>query len=150
MILKTTIKNIETMKNATTIFSLAVLGSLLMSFTGTPQCKTECENLQIENIAFVEIEEEIDLGFDTVQYLPEGFDPYKGMAPNLPEIVFIESEEKINLGFDTSEYLPEGFNAYEGMMFDIDEIEYVEVEEEIDLNFEVQAYLPEDFNALSK
>ena len=96
-----------------------------MSFTGTPQCETECENLQFNDITFIEVEEVIDLGFNTAQYLPEGFNPYSGMEPNLEEIIFIETEEEIDLGFETAQYLPEGFNAHEGMAFDLNEIEYI-------------------------
>lgn len=138
------------MKKVITTLSIAVLGFVLMSFTGTPQCKTQCEEPHIEDITFIEVEETIDLGFDTAQYLPEGFDPYEGMGPNLEEITFIATEKEIDLGFDTARYLPEGFNAYEGMVFDIDEIEYIEEEEEINLDFDVQAYLPKDFSALSR
>ena len=123
------------MKKATTTLSIAVLGSLLMSFTATPQCEPQFEAVHLDDISYIETEEEIDLGFDTAQYLPEGFDPYEGMEPNLDEIVFIETEREIDLGFDTTEYLPEGFNAYEGMVFELDEIEYIELEEEIDLGF---------------
>lgn len=138
------------MKKATTILGIAVLGSIFMSFTGTPQCETECKNVQVNDITFIEIEEEIDLGFDTAHYLPEGFNPYSGMGPNLEEIIFIETEEEIDLGFETAQYLPEGFNAHEGMALDLNEIEYIEEEEEIILDFDVQAYLPASFNALSK
>lgn len=111
------------MKKATTILSITIIGSLLMSFTATPQCETECEKLQIQDINVIEVEEEIDLGFDTAQYLPEGFNPFEGMEPNLDDIVIIEEEEEIDLGFDTALYLPIGFNAYEGMALEIDEIE---------------------------
>lgn len=138
------------MKKATTVLGIAILGSVFMSFTGTPQCEIECKNLQINDITFIETEEEIDLGFETAQYLPEGFNPYSGMEPNLEEIAFIETEDKIDLGFETAQYLPEGFNAYEGMVFDLNEIEYIEEEDEIILDFDVQAYLPSNFNVLSK
>lgn len=138
------------MKKVTIILGTVLLAASLMSFQAEQECKTKCENLQIEDITFVEVEEEFELGFDTAQYLPEGFNPYIGMGLNLDDIVIIEELEEIDLGFDTAQYLPEDFNAYEGMVFDIDEIEYIEEEEEIILDFDVQAYLPIDFKELSK
>lgn len=138
------------MEKATTFLGIAILAATLMSFTGTTECNAQCKNLNVEDITFIEVEEEIELGFDTAQYLPEGFDPYKGMELNLAKIEFIETEEEIDLGFDTAQHLPERFNAYEGMLFNIDEIEYVEEEEEIILDFDAQAYLPKGFNTLSK
>ncbi len=138
------------MKKATTVLSVLFFGATLMSFQGNPECKTECENLQIEDITFIEVEEEIDLGFDTAQYLPAGFDPYAGMELDLNSLTFIEEEEEINLGFNTAAYLPIGFNAYDGMELDLDDIVYIEDEEEIDLGFNVSDYLPENFNAFSK
>jgi len=138
------------MKKATTFLSIVLLGASLMSFTGTPECNAQCDDLHLEDISFIEVDEEIDLGFDTAQYLPEGFDAYQGMGPNLEEITFIEPEKQIDLGFDTAQYLPEDFNVYAGMEFDIDQIEYIEEEEEIILDFDVQDYLPADFSALYK
>jgi hypothetical protein len=56
--------------------------------------------------------EDIDLGFDTKQYLPEDFNPYAVGELNLDEIIYIEEEEEaIELGFDPSMYLPQDFNA---------------------------------------
>ena len=138
------------MRKTTTILSMLLLGTTLMASQVSPDCKSECDTLKMADITFVEEEEKIDLGFDTAQYLPEGFDPYEGMEPNLNDIVFVEESEEIDLGFDTAQYLPEGFNAYKGMVFDIDDIEYIEEEEEINLDFDIQAYLPEGFEVLSK
>ena len=75
------------------------------------------EVLNIDDIQYVEMEEEIDLGFDTTKYLPKEFNPYKHMDMdlNVDEINYMEIEDEINLGFDTSEYLPKGFNAYKGV-----------------------------------
>ena len=136
------------MKKTGTTLGLALLGTMLISFAGTPQCKAECENLQIDDIVYIEMEDEINLGFDTAQYLPEGFDPYKGMGLDIKEITFIEPIEEVNLGFNTALYLPEDFNAYEGMAFDLNDIEYIEEEEEIILGFDTKDYLPENFSTL--
>ncbi len=99
--------------------------------------------LDLNEIVFIEEEEVVDLGFDTRDYLPEGFDANEAYV-DLKNIAFIE-EDKIELGFDTAMYLPEGFDAYaapEG----IAGINYMEEEEVIDLGFDTAAYLPEGFD----
>jgi len=53
---------------------------------------------------------QIELGFDTNDYLPEDFNPYKEEVP-VNGINFME-EETIDLGFETADYLPENFNPY--------------------------------------
>jgi hypothetical protein len=101
--------------------------------------------LDLNEIVFIEEEETIDLGFDTRDYLPEGFDANE-VYVNLDKVTFIEIEEdEFDLGFDATEYLPENFNPYaapEG----IEGINYMEEEEVIDLGFDTAAYLPEGFN----
>lgn len=138
------------MRNATTYISLAFLGTLLMSFSGTPECKTNCEPLAMDNVTYIEPTEDIELGFDTAQYLPEGFDAYRGMGADLSDVVFVQNEQEIDLGFNTAQYLPIGFDAYEGMVFNLNEIEYIEEEEEVEIDFNIQKYLPENFDASSK
>ena len=138
------------MKTTTAILSLVLLSTTLMAHQGKSECIGSCTTLSIEDITFIEPEEEIHLGFDTALYLPEGFDPYAGMGTVVDGIPFIEEEVEFHLGFDTAPYLPEGFNPYKGMVFDIDEIEVVEIEEKIDLDFDIQKYLPKSFNALAK
>ncbi|MCX2717986.1 hypothetical protein [Lentiprolixibacter aurantiacus] len=99
--------------------------------------------LDLNEIVFIEEEEIIDLGFDTRDYLPEGFNANE-VYVNLDNIIYIEEDES-DLGFDTSVYLPDNFNAYaapEG----IEGINYMEEEEVIDLGFDTAAYLPEGFN----
>ena len=100
--------------------------------------------LDLNEIVFIEEEEEIiDLGFDTRDYLPEGFNANE-VYVNLDNVNFIE-EDEFDLGFDTTEYLPENFDAYaapEG----IEGINYMEEEEVIDLGFDTAAYLPEGFD----
>lgn len=105
-----------------------------------PDSQTE---LDLNEIVFIEEEEVIDLGFDTGDYLPEGFDANEAYV-DLKNITFVE-EDKIELDFDTALYLPEGFDAYaapEG----IEGINYMEEEEIIDLGFDTAAYLPEGFD----
>ncbi len=163
------------MKKASLLLGIGVLGVILVSFTGTHTCEKsehdravaifsesnhlfeeglilqgETEILEINDIVFIEQDEEIKLDFDTTDYLPLGFNAYEGLELDLNDIIIVEEEEEINLGFDTAQYLPADFNAYDGMEFDIDEIVYIEDEEEIILDFDTEVYLPENFNANTK
>ncbi len=138
------------MKKVTTYLGIAFLGTLLMSFSGKQDCKTNCEPLPIDDITYIEGTEDFDLGFDTAQYLPKGFNPYEGMHADLSGVDFIETEHEIDLGFNTAKYLPIGFDAYKGMEINLDEVNYIEEEEEVELDFNVQNYLPENFNASSR
>jgi len=36
-------------------------------------------NLKVSDINVIEVEEDIEIGFNTKEYLPRGFSPYKGM-----------------------------------------------------------------------
>lgn len=103
----------------------------------------EPSKLNLNEIEFIEEEEEIDLGFDTAAYLPEDFNPYE-VYFDLNSIEYIETETDIDLGFDTSEYLPEGFNPYADPI-SVESINYIE-EDEFDLGFDTAAYLPEGFS----
>ena len=74
------------------------------------------EEFDIDQLEVIELEEEVDLGFDTKQYLPEGFNPLAGKDDiDWDTIELIELEEEVDLGFDTKKYLPKGFNPYKGM-----------------------------------
>jgi len=100
------------------------------------------DDIKVSEIVFIEEETSIDLGFDTADYLPEGFDPYN-VYFDINSVEFIDEEEEM-LGFDTAAYLPEGFNAYANPG-SLEGINYIE-EEVIDLGFDTAKYIPEDFN----
>lgn len=100
------------------------------------------DEIKVSEIVFIEEETSIDLGFDTADYLPEGFDPYN-VYFDINSVEFIDDEEEM-LGFDTAAYLPEGFNAYANPG-SLEGINYIE-EEVIDLGFDTSKYIPEDFN----
>ena len=69
----------------------------------------------INSIELIELEEELELGFDTANYLPENFNALKGKHDlDWNSIELIELEEEVELGFDTANYLPENFNALKG------------------------------------
>ena len=101
--------------------------------------------LDLNEIEFIEEETVVDLGFETADYLPEGFNPYETFF-DLNSIIYIGDETEIDLGFDTSEYLPGDFDPYSAN-FDVNAISYIEEgEEEIVLDFDTADYLPEGFN----
>lgn len=105
-------------------------------------------DLCLDDIVYIEAEEPVELGFDTDEYLPAGFDPYATASADLDldAIEYIEETEDIVLDFDTAAYLPLDFNAYAGMEPDLDEIVFIEAEESVDLGFDTSKYLPEGFD----
>ncbi len=68
--------------------------------------------LKGSDLEILEIEEDFNIGFDTAEYLPLGFNAYAGMELEAQDLEVFESEEEVDLGFDTAAYLPDGFNAY--------------------------------------
>jgi hypothetical protein len=72
----------------------------------------EVLKVDINEIVYVEEEEEIDLGFNHHQYLPIGFNAYEGMALDLNTIEYIECDEEIILDFNAEDYLPSDFDPY--------------------------------------
>ena len=89
---------------------------------GTP---TNGEDIiSVTSIDVLELEEELDLGFDTAAYLPNDFYAKAGMNDiDWSTIELYELEEELDLGFDTKDYLPDNFNQYEGITCDDEVIE---------------------------
>lgn len=106
--------------------------------------------LDVSAIEVIEIEEEVDLGFDTANYLPKNFNALQGKHDlDWRTIEVIEIDEEVELGDETVKYLPKDFNALKGKHdLDWSTIELVEIEEEMEFGFETSNYLPKDFNAL--
>lgn len=102
------------------------------------------EDIKVSEIVYIEEETSIDLGFDTADYLPEGFDPYN-VYFDVNSVEFMD-DESTELGFDTVAYLPENFDAYANPG-SLEGINYIEIEDEtIDLGFDTAKYLPEGFD----
>ena len=99
--------------------------------------------LNLNEIEFLEEDSEIDLGFDTTDYLPEGFNPHETYF-DLNSLIYIENENELYLDFDSSSHLPEGFDPYTEIV-DVHSINYMEVED-FDLGFNTEDYLPEGFS----
>ncbi|MBT8273770.1 MAG: hypothetical protein KJO77_08185 [Bacteroidia bacterium] len=77
---------------------------------------TNDEAVSIASLDVYEIEEDLELGFNTSDYLPSDFDARKGMKDiDWNTIELYEIEDDYEIGFDTKAYLPKGFNPYKGM-----------------------------------
>ena len=64
------------------------------------------QSLKVEDIEVVEIEENVEIDFDTKKYLPERFNAYKGMYDiDWSTVELVEIEEEVDLSKDES--LPE-------------------------------------------
>jgi len=107
------------------------------------------DDLDWSKIELEEIEEDVEIGFDTKAYLPENFNPLKGKYDlHWDKIELIQLDEEVQLNFNTKTYLPENFNPLKGK-YDLnwDTIELVDLEDEVSLNFDTKKYLPEGFDS---
>ena len=107
--------------------------------------------IAISDIVIYEVEEEADICFDTMQYLPKNFNALKGKNDiDWSKIDLVdEPEDELIIDFNTKHYLPKNFNALQGKN-DIDwsKIDLAdEPEEELIIDFNTQHYLPENFDA---
>ncbi len=130
------------MNRKTTTLSIAMVLLLVNGiFANDP--KNEIENLDINSIQYIEEEEELDLGFDASDYLPDNFDPYK-LYVNLDAVIYIE--DNVIDAFDSAKFLPKGFDAYADPA-DVQSINYIDENDNIVLNFIAKKHLPKGFNA---
>ncbi len=102
----------------------------------------DATELDLNEIVFIE-EEDLNLGFDTADYLPKNFNPYKTYF-DINSIPYVEDEDDFDLGFDTANHLPEGFDAYTDIV-PVGSINYIEMED-MELGFDTKEYLPEGFS----
>ena len=122
-----------------------VLGLFIVNGMLASNPKTE-GRFDIDSIVYIEEEPEIELGFDTADYLPEGFDPYKFYF-NMEGVNYIENDE-INLK-DSQTNLPSDFNAY-AYPSDVESMNYIDPNDNISLDLDTTTYLPEGFDAYAK
>ncbi len=106
------------------------------------------EPLKIEDISIFEVEEDVEINFNTKAYLPDDFNPLKGLGDLDWSIIDLNRiEEDVFIDFDTKKYLPEDFNSLKGLGdLDWSKIELIEMEEEVEINFNTKLHLPENFN----
>ena len=112
--------------------------------TGVSMPDEAPENLELDQIAYLEADDTIELGFDTREYLPENFDP-AAFYFDLETVAYIEEIEEADLGLNTMDYLPANFNAY-AQPEDVMDVSYME-ETDYALGFDTAMYLPAEFDA---
>lgn len=90
--------------------SVLFLGVMLLPAFGSNKAVKPAGELDLKTVKFIELNQNFELGFDTEDYLPKGFDSYTDSIP-VESINYIEIED-FDLGFETSDYLPKDFNPY--------------------------------------
>lgn len=106
----------------------------------------EVENFDLDSVEYIEEEEVIELGFDTADYLPEGFDPY-AFYFDVNSVEFIEEFDLKDI--QVKNLLPKGFDAYSDPK-GIEGINYIDPNDEIVLDFNTKKYLPKGFDAYKR
>ena len=101
----------------------------------------ECDPIDLRTVVYIEEESELDLGFDTRDYLPNNFDPYR-LYVDLEKIAFV-NEEETDLNYQ--DYLPAEFDAYANPIH-FRNIDYIDPADEESLDFNPKDYLPEGFD----
>ena len=93
-------------------YLLTALGMVLISATiNAAKPNMPKMDFDINNIVFIEEDQDLELGFDTARYLPENFDPYSTII-SIESVNFVDVCDEIDLGFETVGYLPEDFDPY--------------------------------------
>jgi len=122
------------------------LGGLLIQGAFANNTSKEVEDFDLDSIEYIEDEEVIELGFDTADYLPEGFDPY-AFYFDVNSVEFIEESDL--KGIQVKNHLPKDFDAYSNPN-GIEGINYIDPNDEIVLDFNTKKYLPKGFDAYKR
>ena len=125
-----------------TLYKAVSAENLLEDLNDIEKEEVDETSLILSEIVYVE-EDDVALGFETSDYLPEDFDPYTYYF-DLNSIEFVEDENEMDLGFDTRPLLPEGFDPFSDNV-GLASINFME-EDHIDLGFDTASYLPEGFS----
>ena len=104
--------------------------------------------ISISSITVYELEEELNISFDTANHVPADFNALAGMYDiDWNTVALYELEEELEIGFDTAAYVPTDFNALAGMNdIDWNTVALFELEEELEIGFDTKEHLPENFN----
>lgn len=127
------------MKNLKTIVS-AFLVAVAINGVNAQNPNSDENQFDLSSIEYIE-EENFDLGFNTSEYLPEGFDPYSYYV-NLDSIAFIEV---CDVNIETEKNLPANFDVFANPS-DFRDVSYIDPNDEIQLEIESEEYLPADFD----
>lgn len=103
------------------------------------------KDFDINSIEYIEEEVEIDLGFNTADYLPESFNP-NTFYFDVNSVVYVN--DTLNEEENFSKHLPLGFDAY-SYPTDVQSINYIDTNDTIILDIDTNTYLPENFNAFA-
>jgi len=101
-------------------------------------------HFDVSSIVYIE-DEDFDLGFNTSEYLPEDFDPYKYYF-DLNSISYVED---VYVYIDNEKNLPRHFDVFANPS-DFRNVSYIDPMDEIQLEFETEQYLPVDFNPYAR
>ncbi len=104
------------------------------------------DDLDLKSIVYIEEEAEVDLGFNTADYLPENFDPYRFYI-DLGSLPFIEEEASLDEA--VSRHLPRNFNPYSHPS-DFRAVSYIDPADMEQLDFDSRKHLPEGFQPYIK
>lgn len=134
--------------NKKTILLGLTTGLLFVNGIFANDSKKDDDNLDINSIDYIEDDMEVELGFNTSDYLPEDFNAHEFYF-DLSDVSYIKEGSIIDL--DTKQYLPKGFDAY-AYPSDVQSINYIDVvgDAPVELGFDTEQYLPENFDAFSK
>ncbi len=132
-------------------FILSMTTGLLIAnavFAGDPNPNDREKNDEtvISSTTYIKEDVDFDLGFDTADYLPEGFDPYE-IYVDLDAVIFLE--EEVMDDFDFKKYLPAHFDAY-AYPADVQSINYIDENDAVELDFDIHEYLPKGFDPYSQ
>lgn len=139
-----TVEDVSLAVNDHTLFWGTDNEELAQAETGVSMPDEAPENLELDQIAYLEADDTIELGFDTKEFLPENFDP-AAFYFDLETVAYIEEFEDAELGLNTKNYLPENFNAY-AQPEDVMDVSYIE-ETDYAVGFDTTTYLPAEFDA---
>ncbi len=109
----------------------------------------QMDEFDITTLEVIEIDETVEINFDTKAHLPANFNALQGKHDlDWNAIELVELEEDVELNIDTQAYLPKNFNALKGKHdLDWSSIDLIEIEEDVELNFDTQDHLPAGFDA---
>lgn len=140
------ILNLKTMRKSTFIVLLGALGTTaFVARANTNLPENESERAYVRSIVYMEEDDELDLGFDTADYLPEDFDPYTYYF-DLNSVDFVTDEAEIKV----ADRLPQDFDAY-AYPTDVKGFNYIDSKDEINAKeLNTQKYLPAGFDPYSR
>lgn len=122
-----------------------ILGLAICQGAFASNTPKDVEDFDINSIEYIEEEVEIDLGFNTADYLPESFNP-NTFYFNVNSVAYVEDsliEEE-----DFTKYLPSGFDAY-SYAKDVQSINYIDANDTITVDLDTNIFLPANFNAFA-